>query len=94
MYTLTNISYTMYGRVFCELFPELVELHETKKREGEALAGSSKNALNPNNSSSGLLEAGNPAMNAMLPSLASWSAVIGILVAIVACVWAIVALSL
>lgn len=85
----------MCDRVFCELFPELVELHETKKREGEALAGSSKTALNPNNNpSSGLLEAGNPAMNAMLPSLASWSAVIGILVAIVACVWAIVALSL
>ena len=43
----------MYGRVFCELFPELVELHETKKREREALA------LSPNNNpSSALLETG------------------------------------
>ena len=43
----------MSCRVVCELFPELVELHETKKREGEALA------LSPNNNpSSALLETG------------------------------------
>lgn len=52
---MLTYSYILYyiHRVFCELFPELVELHETKKREGEALA------LNPNNNpSSAILETG------------------------------------
>lgn len=80
-----SLEVNVKHKLFCELFPELVERHEEDKKR--SLASMDTSVVNRVRGSSPLeSKAGH--------ENTSWTAIIGVLCAIVACTWAVLALSI
>ena len=91
MYTMFSLPSLLPSRTFCELFPDLVEQHERQKRENELNGVRSDGGSGSLSGAAGSASAGATSATAYLTR---WSAMAGILFALLACTWAIVALSL
>lgn len=84
-----SLEYNCKNKLFCELFPELVEQHEeNKKKSLSTIESTSHGKRGTANVSSASDLSKNGDENT------SWTAVIGLLCAIVACTWALLALSI
>jgi hypothetical protein len=87
-----------HGRLFCELFPEMVDLH-TKQVEQEAARSTAGGGGNATAGAAAVAGSAVAARSMSASSVdggesASWTAIVGVLAAIVACTWAILALAL
>lgn len=85
-----SLEYNCKNKLFCELFPELIQKHEENKKRTLALMENTSvgNRGLGNGYSSLDLSVKNGHDNT------SWTAIIGVLCAIVACTWAVLALSI
>jgi ubiquitin-conjugating enzyme E2 J2 len=99
-----SLEFNSKNKVFAELFPELIELHEKRKKElqeeenNENANNSSDNTSNGNKTKSIQNKQGVKKGGALIdthqPQQASWTAIFGVLLAIIACTWAILALAI
>lgn len=85
---IDSLEYNCQNKTFISLFPELVELNEKLKKEKEEKFGSSL----LQNTSSGLTSSQEKTQ--LVESGASWTALLTVLVAIVAFTWALIAYAL
>jgi len=87
-----SLAFNCQNKIFCELFPELVELHEKQKLELIAKGGSAGGAGALGTTSGGT--AGSLSVKGKGDGeAASWATVLGVLVAIIAVTWAIISLA-
>eukprot|EP01033_Poteriospumella_lacustris_P016667 gene16667-11927_t len=73
-----SLEYNVKNQTFCELFPDLVELHEERKKTAPPPSVAAV--------SSSVTQDKSPQ--------ASWTTILGILAAVVACTWALLSMSL
>eukprot|EP00599_Poterioochromonas_sp_BG-1_P007352 CAMPEP_0173151128 /NCGR_PEP_ID=MMETSP1105-20130129/11391_1 /TAXON_ID=2985 /ORGANISM="Ochromonas sp., Strain BG-1" /LENGTH=207 /DNA_ID=CAMNT_0014066435 /DNA_START=46 /DNA_END=669 /DNA_ORIENTATION=+ len=73
-----SLEFNVKNKIFCELFPELVELYEEKNKAAPPTSVSNQVSKNDDKNS--------PAT--------SWAAIVGILAAVVAFTWAILSISI
>ena len=73
-----SLEYNVKNQTFCELFPDLVELHEERKKTAPPPSVAAVSSLVTQDKS----------------PQASWTTILGILAAVVACTWALLSMSL
>jgi len=83
---IESLEYNCQNKTFSTLFPELVELNETLKKEKEEKYG-----INSQNTSSSALTSSQDSTQLLEQGAASWTALVAVLIAIVACTWALIA---
>jgi hypothetical protein len=98
-----SLEYNSTDKTFCELFPELLEVHlKLKEQKDKLLLAAQASLLLHNNSGGDVVvsaslaapSGGAAAYSAGAGGTASWTAIAGVLAAIVACTWAILMLAL
>lgn len=83
IYAAESLEFNVANKVFCELFPDLVELHEERKK-----------AIPPQNDDESTSPTVPSNANVATKASASWTTIIGILVAIVALTWGLLSVSI
>mmetsp|Transcript_9134 Transcript_9134/g.12627 ORF Transcript_9134/g.12627 Transcript_9134/m.12627 type:complete len:221 (+) Transcript_9134:3-665(+) len=87
IYAKESLEFNIKNKDFCELFPDLVELHKQNKKLAAATAASEANRI------TSVITPSNTALSGLQEST-SWAAIVGLLAAIIAFTWAILTLAL
>lgn len=94
-----SLFFNIKNKIFCELFPELLELHDEKQRKLEEMKfidnnGNSNHPSSNHENNNNIIQAGGGGVGGIVDNSTSWLAVISVFAAIVAFTWALLALAL